>query len=196
MKLLLLLVAAAFTDASSMRAWREIPAEAKHEYTFVNFQAEFVGTHNETSFHANLRKIHAHNANAAANTWTAGVNKFTALSTEEFKAYYKGHSASISATYPPSSPADLSSHVPVEALPATVDWRTKNVVTPAKDQGGCGSCWAFSTAETLESHIAIKTGKLMKFAPQQFVSCAPNPDHCGGTGGREGSVQVRYKPSK
>jgi len=62
-------------------------------------------------------------------------------------------------------------------------------VTPPKNQGGCGSCWAFSTAETLESHIAIKTGKLFEFSPQEFVSCAPNPNHCGGTGGCQGSVQ-------
>jgi hypothetical protein len=78
-----------------------------------------------------------------------------------------------------AEPADLSSHVAVEDLPSEVDWRTKNVVTPAKDQvvlpriavrccqvslnclsqGGCGSCWAFSTAETLESHIAIQARK-------------------------------------
>ena len=49
--------------------------------------------------------------------------------------------------------------------------------------------WAFSTAETLESHIAIQTGKLMEFAPQEYVSCAPNPNQCGGTGGCQGSVQ-------
>ena len=56
-------------------------------------------------------------------------------------------------------------------------------------QGGCGSCWAFSTAETLESHIALATGKLMEFSPQEFVDCAPNPDECGGTVGCQGSVQ-------
>lgn len=46
-----------------------------------------------------------------------------------------------------------------------------------------------STAETLESHIAIKTGKLFEFAPQQFVSCVANPKQCGGTGGCEGATQ-------
>ena len=55
--------------------------------------------------------------------------------------------------------------------------------------GGCGSCWAFSATEVIESAVAIATGKLLTLAPQQMVSCAPNPDDCGGTGGCQGSVQ-------
>jgi len=58
-----------------------------------------------------------------------------------------------------------------------------------KNQGGCGSCWAFSATEVFESHLAIATGKLLTLAPQQLVSCAPNPKSCGGTGGCQGSVQ-------
>merc|ERR1712226_1266782 len=58
-----------------------------------------------------------------------------------------------------------------------------------KDQGGCGSCWAFSAVETLESHLAIATGSSPKLSPQQIVSCSPNPQHCGGTGGCQGSTQ-------
>merc|ERR1712217_929618 len=59
-----------------------------------------------------------------------------------------------------------------------------------KKQGACGSCWAFSATETLESHYAISTGEAAPvLSPQQIVSCAPNPDHCGGTGGCAGSTQ-------
>jgi cathepsin L len=81
--------------------------------------------------------------------------------------------------------------VNVSDLPASVDWRQHNppVVSAVKDQGGCGSCWAFSTAETMESAVAIASGKLMTFSEQQLVDCAPNPQHCGGTGGCSGSVQ-------
>lgn len=87
---------------------------------------------------------------------------------------------SLSATAPqPEYPGLLQ---PVSALPAAVDWRTKNAVTPVKDQGQCGSCWSFSAAETIESAVAIATGHLMVMSEQQIISCAANPLQCGGTG--------------
>lgn len=142
--------------------------------------------HRRKIFGDNLVKIAEHNADPRW-TYTLAVNEFADLTSEEFAAMYaKGLKRPdlISA-----APHDPTNDVPVDSLPSSVDWRTKKVVTPVKNQGGCGSCWAFSTAETLESHIAIKTGKLMEFAPQEFVSCAPNPNHCGGTGGCQGSTQ-------
>merc|ERR1712187_925093 len=58
------------------------------------------------------------------------------------------------------------------------------------NQGACGGCWAFSAAETLESHLAIATGKpAPKLSTQQIISCTPNPKHCGGTGGCQGATQ-------
>merc|ERR1719473_1060987 len=76
------------------------------------------------------------------------------------------------------------------AIPDRKDWREEEGVTDAKDQGGCGSCWAFSAAETFESQLAIATGKpATKLSAQQIVSCSPNPQHCGGTGGCDGSTQ-------
>merc|ERR1711976_748564 len=74
--------------------------------------------------------------------------------------------------------------------PDRVDWREKkpSVVTPVKNQGACGSCWAFGSTAVLESHYAIATGKLVVLAPQAYVNCAPNPNDCGGTGGCEGSI--------
>ena len=52
----------------------------------------------------------------------------------------------------------------------------------------CGSCWAFASTATLESHLSLSTGRHEDLAPQNFVSCAPNDDSCGGTGGCFGST--------
>lgn len=167
------------------------------EHTFDNFRARFgksYATSEESSrreaiFNANLVKIEQHNADPRW-TYTLGVNQFADLTSEEFgRLYAKGLDHHADADLFSSSIRDGSADLPVESLPEQLDWRTKGVVTPPKNQGGCGSCWAFSTAETLESHIAIKTGKLMVFSPQEYVSCAPNPNHCGGIGGCDGSIQ-------
>ena len=75
-------------------------------------------------------------------------------------------------------------------LPDTVDWRKHDppVTTPVKNQGGCGSCWAFAATSVLESHVAIATDELFVLSPQELVSCAPNPDQCGGHGGCSGAT--------
>lgn len=115
--------------------------------------------------------------------------QFTGLTKEEFKHLVIGGGKDKSMPTLAAQKADLTAHVPVEALPASLDWREKGVVTKVKDQGGCGGCWSFSAAETLESHIAIKTGKLFVFSEQEILACTPNPNQCGGTGGCNGATQ-------
>ena len=69
-------------------------------------------------------------------------------------------------------------------VPATQDWRTQGVVTEVKDQGGCGSCWTFSTTGCLESHWAIKTKQTPPIlSEQQLVDCAGNFNNFGCNGG-------------
>jgi len=80
-------------------------------------------------------------------------------------------------------------NIDINDLPKSVDWREKGVVSAVRNQGGCGSCWTFSVVAALESHIAIQTGKLLAMSEQQLVDCAPNPQHCGGTGGCQGATQ-------
>ncbi len=54
--------------------------------------------------------------------------------------------------------------------------------------GGCGSCWTFATAETVESHHALATRQLAVLSEQQILDCKPNPNQCGGTGGCGGGT--------
>jgi len=57
-----------------------------------------------------------------------------------------------------------------------------------KDQGGCGSCWAFAGVEAMETAVAQATGRVLALSTQNVVSCALNPHHCGGTGGCGGAT--------
>ncbi|KAF4714587.1 hypothetical protein FOZ62_026559, partial [Perkinsus olseni] len=65
-------------------------------------------------------------------------------------------------------------------LPASIDWRTKGVLNPVKNQEQCGSCWAFSANGALESRYAIATGTLLSFSEQQLVDCSSKDEGCKG----------------
>lgn len=141
-------------------------------------------------FSLNLQNIMAHNAQG---DWKQTVTQFADMTESEFKAF-KGYNHGMALKRGVMGEQRL--HQPTgnySDLPASVDWRNKGVVTPVKNQASCGSCWAFASAETLESHDAIRNGKLQVLSPQQMVDCAPNPNHCGGTGGCEGATaEVAY----
>jgi len=147
-----------------------------------------------TIFHSNLAKISAHNANPTKSFFMA-VNQFADMTSEEmraFRGYNKAQARSFLGLQQEAAPVF---HKTVKDLPSSIDWRTKGAVTPVKNQGGCGSCWAFATTETLESHAALSTNPptLVELAPQQLVSCCPNPKQCGGTGGCSGATaEVGY----
>eukprot|EP00466_Bigelowiella_natans_P008320 jgi/Bigna1/89829/estExt_fgenesh1_pg.C_560070 len=70
----------------------------------------------------------------------------------------------------------------LSSLPDSKDWRIEDPipVTPVKNQGQCGSCWAFSTIETVESGYIMAGGRPQLFSPQQVASCVESVDGCGG----------------
>jgi len=68
-------------------------------------------------------------------------------------------------------------------IPNKYDWRNLGVVTPVKDQEQCGSCWAFSATETIESAWMLKhniTNMMKPLAPQQIVDCDNSDNGCNG----------------
>ena len=70
----------------------------------------------------------------------------------------------------------------MDNLPDSVDW-TNKAISPVKDQGMCGSCWAFSACGALEGLSSLADGKIVSFAPQQLVDCAGGPYQNEGCNG-------------
>lgn len=127
-------------------------------------------------FKDNLETIRQHNA-AGKHTWSMAVNHFADLTTEEFRARYVGGLRHKTTTK--KSVANFTG----VSIPASVDWTTKGVVTPVKNQGQCGSCWAFSTTGSVEGIHAISTGNLVSLSEQQLVDCSGPEGNEGCSGG-------------
>jgi len=135
-----------------------------------------------TIFAENLKKYEEHNKSGAS--WTMGINEFSDLTQEEFEAMYTGGYKKM--PVPTGTVPAQRQTKKAKDLPAEVDWR--NVTTAVKNQGQCGSCWAFCTTEMIESYYALETGNMLDLSSQQVTSCTPNPVSCGGTGGCMGSI--------
>jgi C1A family cysteine protease len=118
-------------------------------------------------FRSNLHDIFIHNSNMS-HMFTLGINKFSDLTSDEFRnIYLGGYSQNISMG---SGCGSFSSNG--LNLPASIDWTTKGVVNPVRDQGQCGSCWAFATTANSESVWAIYKGQLLDLSEQYLVDCA------------------------
>ena len=130
-------------------------------------------------FHQNLLRIKTTQDNDKGAEYN--INRFADLSSEEFEAYFLGE-IDTNQHKSMSFLSDAEYELTYKGLeiPESFDWREKNVVSPVKNQGFCGACWAFSATQVVESHIAIKTGKLNILSPQQLVDCDRTEHGCGG----------------
>jgi C1A family cysteine protease len=134
-------------------------------------------------FQDNLATIRQLNKDANGRT-LYGITKFADLTKDEFKDY-KGY---VQSSNPPTrgSLATEMSYEPVQtmpesgSLPSTFDWKNQGAVTPVKDQGQCGSCWAFSATEGSESAWFLAGHTLTELSPQEVVSCDTKCEGCNG----------------
>jgi len=133
-------------------------------------------------FEEKVKRIAEHNVRADLGlvSYRRGVNEFSDMTHEEFRVQRNGLKMSKS-VHRGAEVKDFS-ELWVSALPKTVDWRKKGVVTPVKDQAQCGSCWAFAAVASLEGQHALKTSKLVSLSEQNLVDCsgAEGNDGCEG----------------
>merc|ERR1712183_758318 len=135
-------------------------------------------------FSANAAAVETHNA-ARTSSYTRGINQFSDLTQEEWEAAFLGGYRRMG---PAKNSQAKATSYEVKDLPAKVDWREEGVISAVKNQGQCGSCWAFGATEQIEAYTAIASGSLLELSAQQVTSCAPNTLNCGGSGGCMGST--------
>uniref|UniRef100_UPI003AAB7122 cathepsin F n=1 Tax=Centroberyx gerrardi TaxID=166262 RepID=UPI003AAB7122 len=126
-------------------------------------------------FHQNLKtaeKIQSLDQGSAE----YGVTKFSDLTEEEFRSTYLNPLLSQWTLHRPMKPA-----APTRGpAPASWDWRDHGAVSSVKNQGMCGSCWAFSVTGNIEGQWFLKNGSLLSLSEQELVDCDRLDQACGG----------------
>ena len=136
-------------------------------------------------FKENARYIHDFNKRKDA-PYKLRLNKFADLTKHEFRSTYAGshinHHRALRGSPRGAADSFMYQSLDVNSLPTSIDWRQKGAVTAIKDQGQCGSCWAFSTVAAVEGINQIKTKKLVSLSEQELIDC-DTEENSGCNGG-------------
>ena len=171
--------------------------DMKQRYTFAQYvmdanrayapsSAEFA--RREKIFNKKLEAVIAHNK--AGHSWKKGINQFSDWTEAEFKNYNRArpefHGKALDqakAVFGPKNVHTLKATPEPDNLPRNVDYTQRvnpPIISGVKNQGSCGSCWAHSSTESMESYFALKFGQLPVLSTQQVTSCTHSMAGCGG----------------
>ena len=170
-----------FTGADSSHRSNKYPSF--DQWMTIHDRTYTVGSERDyrnSVYDANVQKIYNHNH--GNHSWRMSVNKFADLTADEFKHYF------VTGGFRADRRGGVAIetkhlHDSLSALPASVNWASVGAVTPVKDQGQCGSCWAFSTTGSTESAWFLHNGSLVSVSEQQLVDCSVKQGNQGCNGG-------------
>ena len=132
-----------------------------------------------TIWQMNKKYVDEHNEYLADRLgFTLGMNAYADMDGAEFAKMFNGYLSGRR-----SNTTKVFHATPGASIPTEVDWRTKGYVTGVKNQGQCGSCWAFSTTGSLEGQHFKATGKLVSLSEQNLVDCSVPEGNEGCNGG-------------
>lgn len=189
------------------RSCKPLKPTKPYKVDFEDFCSKFNKTYKETDEYNLRKKTYEENMETAAlmneyeeGTAVYGETIFSDMTRAEFKKFYTSGSME-----PKYNPMMKEAKIPTGDIPESFDWRDHNAVTPVKNQGSCGSCWAFSTTGNIEGQWAIKKNKLVPLSEQELVDCDKLDDGCQGglptdaytaimqIGGLEGEADYPYR---
>lgn len=155
------------------RDWQHF--KLKHGKKYSSYDEELM---RRLIFEENHRFIEEHNAKGEYD-FTLGMNHFGDLTNKEYRQKYLGYRPPKGAK---SRAASTFNRAETD-VPDQIDWRDKGYVTEIKNQGQCGSCWAFSAVGALEGQHFKSTGKLVSLSEQNLVDCSAPEGNQGCNGG-------------
>jgi len=165
-------------DISEHPDWSQFQTFVETHHRRYSNQAEVAGRFQ--IFQQNLKLIEQRNKKGTENH---GINKYADIHVREFNRQTKGYKPRRRSTQEIAKRSiylDFGHINNTLATTKAIDWRSKGAVSAVKNQGQCGSCWAFSATEQIESDHFLQTGTLPILAPQQIVSCDTTDSGCDG----------------
>ncbi|KAI4333518.1 hypothetical protein L6164_018312 [Bauhinia variegata] len=175
-----MLILGACSSLAAARTLLDSSMNSRHEQWMAHYGRVYKDANEKEArfkiFKDNVAHIEAFNSDGDK-PYQLGINQFADLTNEEFKAQrstYKGHMC--------TTRTSSFKYENVTVLPTSMDWRQKGAVTPIKDQGQCGCCWAFSAVAAVEGITQLTTGKLISLSEQELVDCDRSNGNqgCGG----------------